>query len=172
VQESPVSFECKVSQVIELGQEAGAGNLIVCTVQKIHIQEQFLGVDGFPDATKLDLIGQMTDYLYCRTSGDALFSMDSLTIFKGIGVDQLSQSIRNSNILSQNQLAKLGNAERLPTPEEVEHAKSQQSVKELFLEFETQRDMIKDGLHRLGGELLDHGKVHDSLATLMVVDEI
>ena len=98
--------------------------------------------------------------------------MDSLTIFNGIGVDQLSQSIRNSIILSQNQLAKLANAERLPTSEEIEQAKKQLSVKELFLEFDTRRDMIKDGIHRLAGELLENGKTQDSLATLMIVDEI
>ncbi len=172
VQEAPISFECTVSQVVELGDEAGAGNLVICTIKKIHIQEDKIGLDGTPDTQKLDLIAQVTDHLYCRSSGEALFKMDSLTVFNGIGVDQLSQSIRNSNILSQNQLAKLGNAERLPTAEEIAEAKSQQTVKELFLEFETRRDMIKDGLHRLGGELINAGKTQDSLATLMIVDEI
>lgn len=172
VQESPISFECSVSQVIELGEQAGAGNLVICSIKKIHIQEAFIGLDGLPDATQLDLVSQVTDHLYCRSHGEALFKMNSLTIFNGIGVDQLSQSIRNSNILSQNQLAKLGNAERLPTADEIKQAKAEQNVKELFLEFETRRDMIKDGLHRLGIELLEKGKTQDSLATLMIVDEI
>ncbi|MEO9476027.1 MAG: flavin reductase family protein [Cyclobacteriaceae bacterium] len=172
VLEAPASFECTVDQVIELGDQGGAGNLVICRVQMMHIKPHFLGADGLPDTTKLDLISRMGADWYSRASGNSLFKMSDLSATKGVGVEGLSQSIRNSNILTQNELSRLGSVERLPSMDDVEKAKLSLTVKELFLEYETQRDMIKDGLHQLGKDLLHDGQTLKALATLMIVDQI
>ena len=118
VAESPVSFECTVEQVIALGDQGGAGNLVVCKVQRLHIQEQYLNEKGQLDTTRLDLVARMGANWYCRANGDALFEIPKPLATKGIGVDQLPEHARNSAILTGNNLARMGNLEHLPTPEQ------------------------------------------------------
>lgn len=172
VLESPASFECTVDQIIELGTEGGAGNLVICRVQRMHIQKQYLGEDGMPDTTKIDLISRMGGEWYNRASGDSLFKISDLEDTKGIGIEGLSQSIRNSIILTQNELTRLGSVNELPSSEEIEKVRTRNEVRELFLEFEIERDMIKDGLHTLGKDLIHDGHVREALATVMLVDQI
>lgn len=172
VLESPASFECTVDQVVELGKEGGAGNLVICRVQMIHIQNQYFDANGMPDSTKLDLIARMGGDWYSRVTGDSLFKISDLDEAKGIGLDGLSQSIRNSNIITQNELSLLSSVHQLPTKKAIDEIRKKDEVKELFLEFEVRRDMIKDGLHRLGKDLIHDGRVAEALATLMLVDHI
>ncbi len=172
VEEAPVAFECVVDQVIELGKEGGAGNLVICTVKKIHIQKDYLRIDNTIDSTKLDLVGRMGESWYCRASGEALFEIPKPIAQRGIGVDQLSPSIRNSPILTANNLGRLGNLESQPTEEEMEKARALMPVKELMLEFENQRDLQKDELHYLGQQYIENGDTRMAHAILKIVDEI
>ncbi|MFY0598526.1 MAG: flavin reductase family protein [Cyclobacteriaceae bacterium] len=172
VMEAPASFECTVDKVIELGDQGGAGNLVICKVELIHIQNQYLGDDGLPDSTKIDLISRMGGDWYNRASGESLFKMADLDDKMGIGIEGLSQSIRNSIILTQNELSRLASVHELPSKEEIQEARACDEVKELFLEFEIQRDMIKDGLHTLAKNLIHDGNIRSALATAMIVDEI
>jgi hypothetical protein len=119
VAESPVSFECKVERVVEMGQEGGAGNLVICEVVMMHIDESQLDENGMIDSANLDLVARLGGNYYCRASGDALFEIPKPIRSFGIGVDALPEEIKNSNILSGNNLGRLGNLEKLPTEEEV-----------------------------------------------------
>ncbi len=123
VKESPVSFECKVLEVKETGTEGGAGNLIICEVVRIHIAENILDESGHIDPFKLDAVGRMGGNWYCRAQGDALFEIPKPLASKGIGIDQLPESIRTSSVLTGNNLARLANVEVIPErqslPEEV-----------------------------------------------------
>ena len=172
VLESPVSFECAVDQVIELGDQGGAGNLVIARVLKMHVREEFLKADGKLDPLKLDLVGRMGENWYCHAGNDSLFEIPKPIQTKGIGVDQLSQSIRNSNILEPNHLGRMGNLDRLPTEAEVMEMKATDELKQIFLEFENQRDLIKDAIHYRGKQLLEEGKPFEALTTLMIVDLI
>ncbi|MEM8896424.1 MAG: flavin reductase family protein [Bacteroidota bacterium] len=172
VLESPVSFECTVDQVIELGEEGGAGNLIISKIVRIHIDSDYMKDDQSLDTEKLDYVGRLGENWYVRAHGKSLFEIEKPVKTKGIGVDQLSPSIRNSNILSANNLGRLGNLERQPTMEEIEEARHIQKIKELFLEFEGQRDLIKDGLHRIGKKYIEKGNASQGHAVLRIVDEI
>ena len=172
VEESPVSFECTIDQVIELGEEGGAGNLVIARVQKMHIREEYLKADGNLDPLKLDLVGRMGENWYCHAGNESLFEIPKPLQTKGIGVDQLSRSIRNSNIISPNHLGRMGNLEKLPSEEEVLSVLKSDAIHEILLEYETQRDLIKDAIHHLGKELLEAGKTYEALTTLMVVDHI
>lgn len=170
--ESPVSFECVVDQVIELGEEGGAGNLIISRIQRIHIDSDYMKDDQTLDTEKLDYVGRLGENWYVRAHGKALFEIPKPVRTTGIGVDQLSPSIRNSNILTANNLGRLGNLEQQPTEGEINEARHILKVRELFLEFEGQRDLIKDGLHRIGKKYIEKGKAHEGHAILRIVDEI
>ncbi len=123
VKESPVQLECEVQQVIELGNGGGAGNLIVCRVLKLHIDESKLNEHGAIDQTKIDLVARMGGDWYCRANGNALFELVKPLTTCGIGVDALPEHIRLSNDLTGNELGMLGNSETAPTREESQAAK-------------------------------------------------
>lgn len=114
VKESPVQLECIVKEVVELGDEGGSGNLVICEVQLIHIDDSILTEEGTIDQHKIDLVGRMGGNYYVRAQGDALFEVPKPIRQKGIGVDALPEAIRNSSILTGNDLGMLGNVEALP----------------------------------------------------------
>ena len=126
VMESPVQMECVVKQVMELGEGGGAGNLIICEVVKMHINEAFINENGAIDQTKIDLVARMGGNWYCRAHGDALFEVAKPLTTIGIGVDSLPAHIRLSEHLNGNELGMLGNLEHLPT--EAEQAEAKQAL--------------------------------------------
>jgi len=117
VAESPASFECKVNQVISLGDEGGAGNLIVCEILLAHFKEDILDASRSIDPQKLDAVARMGGDFYCRAHGENIFVVPKPNTKLGIGFDQLPDSVRNSKILSGNDLARLANVEKLPITE-------------------------------------------------------
>jgi len=118
VKESPVQFECKINDIIELGTEGGAGNLIICEVIKLHISEEILDKNGNIDQVKIDLVSRMGGNWYSR-SNKGLFEIPKPLTTLGIGVDNIPEFIKNSNIFNGNDLGMLGNVEALPTTEEI-----------------------------------------------------
>ena len=119
VKESPIQLECKVKEIVELGDEGGSGNLIICEILLIHIDDAILTDEGTIDTKKIDLVGRMGGDFYVRAFGDALFEVPKPIRQLGIGVDQLPEKIRNSSILTGNDLGMLGNVESLPNDQEV-----------------------------------------------------
>lgn len=118
VKESPVQFECKVNQIIPLGTEGGAGNLIICEVVKIHIDEAILDENGAIDQYKIDLVSRLGKNWYSR-SNQGLFEVPKPISTLGIGVDAIPNFIKESAVFDGNDLGILGNIESLPTIEEV-----------------------------------------------------
>lgn len=119
VKESPVQLECKVKEVVHLGENGGAGNLIICEVVMIHIDDDVIGEDGKIDQHKIDLVARLGGSWYSRASGSSLFQVPKPLATLGIGVDSIPDSIRNSTVLTGNDLGQLGNVETIPTTEEV-----------------------------------------------------
>ncbi len=120
VAESPVQFECKVKDIIYTGEEGGAGNLIVCEVVKIHIQEEVLDEHGQIDQYKIDLVARAGGSYYSRAR-EGFFEIPKPISTLGIGVDQIPNQIRNSTILTGNNLGMLGNVESLPSEKDVDN---------------------------------------------------
>lgn len=118
VKESPVQFECKVTQIIPLGKEGGAGNLILCEVVQIHINEAILNESGTIDQHKIDLVSRLGANWYSR-SNQGLFEVPKPLTTLGIGVDAIPDFVKNSSVFDGNDLGMLGNIEALPTKEEV-----------------------------------------------------
>jgi len=113
VAEAPVQFECKVKDVIALGEEGGAGNLIIAEVVKLHINETILDAEGKIDPFKIDTVARMGGNWYSRAK-EGIFEVPKPLQTMGIGVDALPEAIRNSNILTGNDLGMLANVEALP----------------------------------------------------------
>tara|TARA_Y100000588_G_scaffold79992_1_gene83752 strand:+ start:2988 stop:3884 length:897 start_codon:yes stop_codon:yes gene_type:complete len=119
VKESPISFECIVDKIIELGKDGGAGNLIISKIVYIHINNRYLDDDGSLDTKKLDLVGRMGASWYTRVIEESLFEIPKPIHRKGIGVDQLPDHLHSTDILTINNLARLGNIEKIPTQQEI-----------------------------------------------------
>ena len=157
VKESPVQLECKVNQIIELGQQGGAGNLVICEIVMIHVSEDVLDANKLIDQKKIDLVARMGGNWYCRANGDALFEIEKPLTTIGIGVDNIPDKIKKSNILTGNNLGALANVEVLPTKEEIESFKS--SNKQSFKNTEE--------LHNFAKKLLEAGKVKEAWMVLL-----
>jgi flavin reductase (DIM6/NTAB) family NADH-FMN oxidoreductase RutF len=119
VAESPVQFECKVTDIIALGKSGGAGNLVICEVVKIHIDENILDDHGVIDQHKIDLVSRLGGNWYSR-SNQGLFEVPKPLTTLGIGVDNIPEFIRKSHVFGGNDLGMLGNVEALPTREEID----------------------------------------------------
>ena len=118
VKESPVQFECKVLEIKELGSQGGAGNLIICEVVCMHIDEAILDENGNIDQVKLDLVARAGGSFYSRAK-DSFFEIPKPILQKGIGVDALPSAVRNSDVLTGNNLGQLANVELLPKESDV-----------------------------------------------------
>ena len=118
VAESPVQMECKINDIIKLGTEGGAGNLIICEVVKMHIDEAVLAENGSIDQHKLDLVSRAGGSFYSRAK-DGFFEIPKPLSTLGIGVDALPIDVKNSNILTGNDLGLLANVEELPSETEI-----------------------------------------------------
>lgn len=118
VKEAPVQFECRVNDIIALGTEGGAGNLILCEVLKMHIDENVLDANGMIDQYKIDLVSRLGGNWYSRSS-EGLFEVEKPLTTLGVGVDAIPAFIKESSFFNGNDLGKLGNVETLPTDEEV-----------------------------------------------------
>ena len=169
VAESPVQLECVVKEVIELGKSGGAGNLIVSEVVMIHIQEEILNSAGGIDQQKIDLVARMGGNWYCRAHGESLFEIEKPITTLGIGIDSIPEQIRNSKILTGNNLGQLGNVESLPSKEEIEDFALSYRVQEKTKSFSGNPDEFEYWLHTESKSLLDENKVLDAWKLLLCV---
>ena len=115
VKESPVQMECKVREVIALGEGPGAGNLVIAEILKIHIAENILDADGKIDPIKMEQVARLGGDWYSKITQDNLFKVAKPLTTMGVGVDAIPEIFRNAFFLTGNQLGKLGNVEQVPT---------------------------------------------------------
>lgn len=118
VAESPVNMECKVTNIITLGEHGGAGHLIVCEVLRMHIREDVLDVNGKIDPQRIDLVGRMGRAFYVRASGDAVMAMPQSQKLPVVGYPGLPEHIRQSHQLSANDVATLAGGRSFPARDE------------------------------------------------------
>jgi flavin reductase (DIM6/NTAB) family NADH-FMN oxidoreductase RutF len=166
VKESPVQFECKVNQVIELGTEGGAGNLIICEVVKFHIDESYLDENQLIDQQKIDLVARMGGNWYCRANEHAMFELEKPITTCGVGYDQLPQDFLQSDVLSKNLLARLAGIEEIPDETDVNEYKLME-LSDLFLSLDDQPKELELALHKRAKLLLEENKLKDAWLTLL-----
>ncbi len=165
VKESPVQFECKVNEVVELGDGGGAGNLVICEVVKIHIADHVLTKDGKIDPLKIDLVGRCGGDFYTR-SHDGLFEVPKPLQKLGIGIDSIPEDIRRSKVLSGNHLARLGGVEELPNETDVNEYKLIE-LADLFVTYEDQPAELEQKLHEMAAGMIDADKITEAWKALL-----
>lgn len=170
VKESPVQFECKVNEVVELGTEGGAGNLVICEVTKIHIKEEVLDENGAIDQHKIDLVSRMGGNWYCRANTESMFEIKKPIMTVGIGYDAIPEDIRKSTVLSGNDLGKLGGIEELPNETDVNDHKLIE-LSELFVELEDDQEKLELELHKRAKQELKEDKLKEAWMTLLAFNE-
>jgi flavin reductase (DIM6/NTAB) family NADH-FMN oxidoreductase RutF len=166
VAESPVQFECKVNEVIELGKEGGAGNLIICEVVKIHIHDEVLDSNGMIDQQKIDLVARMGGDWYSRANTDSMFEITKPISSCGIGFDALPVDIKSSKILSGNNLGHLAGIEKIPDETNVNEYKLLE-LSDLFVSLEDNPLALEQELHKRAQSLLDENKLEEAWLTLL-----
>jgi len=166
VAEAPVQFECKVQQIIELGQEGGAGNLIICEVLQMHIHESLLNEHGLIDQHKIDLVARMGADWYCRANTASMFEIKKPISTCGIGYDALPPDIKNSQVLSANDLGQLAGIEELPNETDVNEYKLIE-LSSLFLDLEANANALETALHHKAKELLSENQLEEAWLTLL-----
>jgi flavin reductase (DIM6/NTAB) family NADH-FMN oxidoreductase RutF len=164
VKESPVQLECKVNQVIETGTEGGAGNLIICEVLCMHINDEVLNEDGKINPHKIDLVARMGGDYYCRASGNAVFEVPKPNTNLGIGVDALPEPIRNSPVLTGNNLGVLGNSTSIPVVAEMLY---DDRLSQIVRDYEQDEKAKLYALHKYAKELLEVGDVSKAWQVLL-----
>ena len=160
VSESPLQFECKVREVIETSGKARSGNLIICEIVHIHMDESIFDNHGVIDPDKIDLVGRLGGDYYVRTSGNAKFMVPKPISQMGIGIDSLPEKIRLSKILTGNDLGQLGNLESLPTEEKIDFFKRKPAISQIKGNTEE--------LHKYAHTLIEEGSIEDALTILMI----
>lgn len=134
IEECPVNFECKVLEIKSLGDQGGAGNLVICEVIKIHIREEYLNAEGNLDQAKLDMVARLGGNWYSRNNEQNLFEVPKPLVTKGIGFDLLPEEIKFSRIFTGNDLGMLANVETLPKGEYHSDEGVHKNAQQLLLE--------------------------------------
>ncbi len=168
VAEAPVQLECVVTQVIPLGDKNGAGNLVLAEIKRIHIKEEILDSEGKIDQEKIDLVARLGGDWYCRVTAENLFKVAKPLTTLGIGVNALPASVRNSTILTGNDLGMLGNVENLPTTEEIDAMHLHSYVKDILDATIGDMQTRERELHELAHQFLAGGNVEDALKVVLL----
>ncbi|MCB9306818.1 MAG: flavin reductase family protein [Lewinellaceae bacterium] len=166
VAESPVHMECKVDRILPLGDKGGAGNLIICNIVLMHIDENVLNENGRIDPHKIDLMGRMGRFYYVRASGAAVEEIVQVVTSVGIGFDALPPGIRNSTVLTGNNLGRLASLTALPDADTaMALAATDERVQALL-----QKAGVKESLHQYAKEMIDTGEVERGAEILVLAE--
>lgn len=166
VAESPVQLECEVLRVDSLGDEGGAGQLVICRIKRMHFRNDVLNEAGQPVPDLLDLVGRCGGNSYVRASGEALFDVPKPLTAPGIGVDVLPQEVQQSAVLTGNELAQLGSLLELPDETDVNDFKLLE-LSDLFMEFEDDGVALERAIHEHAQQLIASGDVASALKAVL-----
>lgn len=167
VKESKVKLECKVIEVKPLGQKGGAGNLVLCEVLRMHIADSILNEKKFIDQRKLHHVARLGGDWYCKVDETNLFIVEKPNVKLGIGIDVLPRHIRNSGILTGNNLGQLGNVHEMPV---VDPSFEDSHLKNIIQYYSINPDEMEKELHTYAKKLLDQGKVHEAWQVLLSME--
>ena len=167
VLQSPVQMECKVLEVKPLGSEGGAGNLVIAEVMIMHINKNILDDEGKIDQRKMDVVARLGSNWYARINKENIFEVEKPNRNIGIGIDALPLNIRDSPILSGNNLGMLANINEMPL---VDIFFQDEKLKQIFQYYSTNPEEMEIELHRYAKELLDNGKVKEAWQVLLTLN--
>jgi flavin reductase (DIM6/NTAB) family NADH-FMN oxidoreductase RutF len=164
VKESKIKLECQVLEIKSLGNEGGAGNLVICQVLCMHIDDSILDADNKIDQTKIHHVARLGGDWYCKVDENNLFKVAKPNTQLGIGIDALPEGIRNSKILTGNHLGQLANVNEMPV---VEPSFNDDRLKNIIQYYSINPADMDNELHTYAARLLDEGNVHDAWQVLL-----
>ncbi|MEO7923253.1 MAG: flavin reductase family protein [Chitinophagaceae bacterium] len=164
VKESKVQLECRVMEVKPLGTEGGAGNLVICEVLRMHIDDSLLDGEGKMDQRKLNHIARLGGDWYCVVNEQNLFRVEKPNTQLGIGVDMLPGAIRNSQILSGNNLGQLANVQQMPV---IDSSFEDAHLKQIIQYYSINPDEMEKELHLYAKKLLELGHLKEAWQVLL-----
>jgi flavin reductase (DIM6/NTAB) family NADH-FMN oxidoreductase RutF len=164
VKESKVKLECKVTEVKPLGIEGGAGNLVICEVLRMHIDDSLFDAHKKLDQRKINHVARLGGDWYCVVNETNLFQVEKPNTQLGIGIDTLPLNIRNSKILSGNNLGQLANVHDMPV---IEPSFDDAHLKQIIQYYSINPDDMEKELHSYAKTLLDAGKVREAWQVLL-----
>ncbi len=164
VKESKVKLECKVIEIKPLGTEGGAGNLIICEVLLMHIDDSILDEHKMIDHKKLQHVARMGADWYCKVDESNLFQVQKPNVQLGIGFDALPDGVRNSKIFSGNQLGQLANVHSIPL---IDPSFNDDHLRQIIHYFSINPEEMEKEIHRYAQELLEKGRVNDAWQVLL-----
>ncbi|MDZ4808719.1 MAG: flavin reductase family protein [Bacteroidota bacterium] len=164
VKESKVQLECKVIEVKPLGTEGGAGNLVICEVLVMHIDDSLLDANNKLDQRKINHIARLGGDWYCVVNENNLFQVEKPNTQLGIGIDALPASVRNSKILSGNNLGQLANVHDMPV---IDPSFDDVHLKQIIQYYSISPEEMEKELHSYSKKLLDEGKVGEAWQVLL-----
>lgn len=164
VKESKVKLECKVHEIKPLGTEGGAGNLVICEVLRMHIDDSLLDSNQKIDQRKINHVARLGGDWYCVVNEQNLFQVEKPNMQLGIGIDALPESIRNSKILSGNNLGQLANVQELPVIDPSFH---DDHLKQIIQYYSLNTEEMEKELHLHAKKLLEEGKVKEAWQVLL-----
>ncbi len=165
VKEAPVQFECKINDVVALGTQGGAGNLVICEVVRIHVSEDILDEEGRISPVKIDQVARMGGHFYTRAN-KGLFQLPQPMTQVGIGFDKMPNDVRTSQVLTGNELAQLAGVESLPNETEVNEYKLTE-LADMFIEYEGRATELEQQLHHKAKALVAEKKITEAWMTLL-----
>jgi len=167
VKESKVKMECKVLDIHALGNEGGAGNLVICEVLRMHIDDNILNEKGMIDQQKLHHVARLGGDWYCKVDPSNLFQVEKPNVKLGIGIDALPPHIRQSRVLTGNHLGQLGNVHEMPIVDPSFH---DTRLKNIFQYYSVSPQEMEKELHTYAKELLDSGNVTAAWQVLLTLN--
>ncbi|MGZ3939976.1 MAG: flavin reductase family protein [Flavisolibacter sp.] len=167
VKESKAKLECKVLEIKSLGEQGGAGNLVICEVLRLHINDSLLTENKNFDQTRLEHVARLGGDWYCRVSKDNLFKVPKPNIQLGIGFDALPGGIRHSKYLTGNHLGQLANVHEMPV---VQPSFDDDHLKNIVQYFSVNPEDMEKEIHLYAARLLEQGKVDEAWQVLLATD--
>ena len=164
VKESKAKMECRVLEIKSLGEQGGAGNLVICEVLRLHIDDTLLIDNKSFDQTRLEHVARLGGDWYCHVSKENLFKVPKPNIKLGIGFDALPESIRHSKFLTGNHLGQLANVHEMPI---VQPSFDDEHLKNIIQYFSVDPDDMEKELHKYAARLLNEGKVDEAWQVLL-----
>ena len=169
VKESKIKLECRVLEIKSLGEEGGAGQLVICEILVMHIDDSLLDADKKFDQAKLDLVARLGGDWYCRVNASNLFKVPKPNIRLGIGMDALPESIRTSRILTGNHLGQLANVNELPV---VQPSYDDEHLKNIVQYYAVNPFEMESAVHGYAAKLLDENKIEEAWQVLLMVESL
>jgi len=166
VKESKVKLECRVNEVKSLGNDPGSGNLVICEVLKMHIDESLLDADKKIDQRKINHVARLGADWYCVVNENNLFEVEKPNTQIGVGIDALPLSVRHSKILSGNDLGQLANVYEIPA---VDPSFDDVNLRQIIQYYSINPTDMEKELHSYAKKLLEERKIKEAWQVLLTI---